>query len=201
MSIRRVALTGGIATGKSHILTRMHERGVATIDSDTLAREAVAPGTAGLAAVVDRFGAALLKADGALDRAALGRIVFADPAARRDLEAIVHPHVRSATDAWFATLDPARNRFAVADIPLLFEVGRDNDFDVVIVAACDPDTQLRRIMHRDGVSEPEARQRLAAQWPIAEKVARADYVIHTDGSYDDTNRQTDEILAALASGR
>jgi dephospho-CoA kinase len=199
VNTRRVALTGGIATGKSHIRARMEERGVPTIDADALARAAVAPGTAGLAAVVRRFGGDVLASSGALDRSRLARIVFADADARRDLEAIVHPEVRRATEAWFAAIDAAVHPFAVADIPLLFEVGRDKDFDVVIVAACEPETQVRRVVARDGVTDAEARQRLAAQWPIAEKVQRADFVIRTDGSYDETNRQLDDVLAALQS--
>jgi len=195
--VRRVALTGGIATGKTHVRARIEQRGVATIDSDTLAREAVAAGSSGLASVVERFGRDILDADGALNRARLGAIVFADPVARRDLEAIVHPQVRRATDDWFDSLDATVHPFAVADIPLLFEVGREGDFNVVIVAACDPETQVRRVMERDGLTESEARQRLAAQLPISDKVNRADFVIRTDGSYAETNEQVDAVLSAL----
>jgi len=195
--VRRIALTGGIATGKSHVRARLEQAGVPTIDSDVLARDAVAPGTRGLAAVADRFGPGVLTPAGSLDRAKLAAIVFADPAARRDLEAIIHPDVRRATDAWFASLDPSRHSFAVADVPLLFEVGRNQDFDVVIVAACAPETQVQRVIQRDGVTEAQARQRLAAQLPIAEKVSRADFVITTDGSHEDTDRRVDEVLVAL----
>ena len=195
--VRRVALTGGIATGKSHVRVRLGQLGVATIDSDRLARDAVAPGSVGLAAVVRRFGREVLAADGSLDRAKVGTIVFADPAARHDLEAIVHPEVRRATDAWFASLNPAIDPFAVADIPLLFEVGRERDFDAVIVAACEAETQVHRVMERDGLTETEARQRLAAQLPIADKVTRADFVIRTDGSYAETEQQVDAVLSAL----
>ena len=164
--VRRIALTGGIATGKSYVRARLEELGVPTIDADVLAREAVTPGTPGLEAVVTRFGSQVLDERGALDRQKLAAIVFADPDARRALEAIVHPAVRRAADQWFAALDPSRQRYAVADIPLLYEVGRDRDFDAVIVVACAPETQLRRAMERDGLSESDARQRLAAQWPI-----------------------------------
>ena len=127
--MRRVALTGGIATGKSHVRAQFEQLGVPTIDADGLAHEAVAPGTPGLAAVVERFGREVLAAAGTLDRRKLASIVFIDPAARRDLEAIVHPAVRRATNEWFDVLDPARYAFAIADIPLLYEVGRDRDFD------------------------------------------------------------------------
>jgi dephospho-CoA kinase len=172
---------------------------VPTIDSDVLARKAVAPGSAGLVAVTSRFGPGVLDANGAVDRQKLAAVVFTDPAARRDLEAIVHPIVRTATEAWFASLDPSRHPFAVADIPLLYETGRDADFDAVIVTACDRETQVRRVMTRDGANEEQARQRIAAQLPIEDKVARADYVIRTDGAVEETNRQVVETYRRLLS--
>ena len=196
-SVRRVALTGGIATGKSHVRARFEAFGVPTIDSDVLAHEAVAPSTTSLAAVIDRFGREVLHPDGSLDRRKLAGVVFADPDARRALEAIVHPGVRRVTDDWFASLDARRHPYAIADIPLLYEVGRERDFDLVVVAACDPDTQAQRVMKRDGVSEAEARQRIAAQLPIAQKVRRADYVIRTDGTYEDTDRQVSAVFERL----
>jgi dephospho-CoA kinase len=192
--VRRISLTGGIATGKSHIRARFEALGVPTIDADVLAREAVAPGTPGLAAVVERFGRDILDAHGALDRQKMAKLVFADPDARRALEAIIHPEVRLATDRWFASLDPHQHPYAIADIPLFYEVGREGDFDAVIVAACDSEMQLRRVMKRDGISEAEARQRLAVQLPIDEKVRRANYVIRTDGTFADTERQIQEIF-------
>jgi dephospho-CoA kinase len=197
--IRRIGLTGGIATGKSHVRARFDELGVPTIDADVLAREAVAPGSQGLAAVVKRFGRGMLDESGALNRAALAAVVFADPAARRDLEAIVHPIVRGQAGEWFRALDPARHPFAIADIPLLFETGGNRDYDTVIVTACDPETQVTRVMERDGISETQARQRLAAQLPIDEKVRRADYVIRTDGSFEETDRQVRDLFAILSS--
>ena len=195
----RVALTGGIATGKSHVRTRFESLGVPTIDADLLARDAVAPGTAGLAAVVRRFGTDVCEADGTLNRRKVGAIVFHDLQARRDLEQIVHPYVREMTERWFASLDPERVPFAVADIPLLFESGRESDFDAVIVIACEPETQLRRLMARDGLGEAEARQRIAAQWPLEKKLANADYVIRTDGTVDETNLQSDAVVSRLRS--
>lgn len=198
-SARRVALTGGIATGKSHVRAQFEALGVPTVDADQLARLAVAPGTSGLSAVIARFGRQVLDPSGALDRRKLASIVFADADARRDLEAIVHPEVRRLTDEWFGSIDAGRVSFAIADIPLLYEVGRDKDFDVVIVVACDPETQVRRVIQRDGVSEVEARQRLAAQMPIAEKVRRADYVVRTDGTIEDTERQVRDIYERLRS--
>lgn len=193
----RVALTGGIATGKSYCLERFAGLGAATIDADALAREAVAPGSAGLRAVVQRFGAGVLAGDGSLDRAALGRLVFADPKARAALEAIVHPEVYRRIREWFANL-PSTHAVAIADIPLVFETGHHHDFDGVIVAACSPEEQVRRVMARDHLPEPDARARLAAQWPIGEKVARATHVIWTDRSFEETDRQVAEVYARVA---
>jgi dephospho-CoA kinase len=193
----RAALTGGIATGKSFCLAQFAQCGAAVIDADLLAHDAVAPGTPGLARVVERFGADVLLPDGSLNRRALGQIVFSDRAARANLEAIIHPEVYQHISEWFANL-PSGTRLAIADIPLLFETGHQHDFDCVIVCACDPAEQLRRIMARDGLSEEAARARLDAQWPIADKVARADYVIPTDGSFAETARVVRELYRALA---
>ena len=200
----RVALTGGIATGKSYCLARFHALGAVTIDADVLARDAVRAGSDGLAAVVARFGTSVIDANGALDRPALARIVFADAGARRDLEGIVHPFVRRAIAAWTDGLaaDAAKRGsqdpiVCIADIPLLFEQNRAGDFDCVVVAACDPAQQRERVMARDGLSPEEADRRIAIQLPIAEKRRRADYVIDTSGSVDETDRQIDATWLAL----
>ena len=192
----RVALTGGIATGKSFALSRFALLDVPTIDADVLAREAVAPGSAALEAIRARFGHSVLLPGGALDRAALGRIVFASRAARAELEAIVHPDVYRRISEWFVTLPPA-TPIAIADIPLLFETGHDPAFDRVIVCACHPAEQLRRLMLRDRLPESDARARLNAQWPIEEKVARADYVIRTDGTMSETEGEVRMIYERL----
>lgn len=197
----RVALTGGIATGKSHCAARFAAKGVPVADADIFARDVVRQGTPGLAAIVRRFGKDVLRADGALDRARLGAIVFADAAARRDLEAIVHPAVYEAVEGWFRRADLTGVPFAIADIPLLYETGRDKDFDRVVVAACAPETQLERVMARDGISEADARQRIAAQMPLEEKISRADHVVRTDGSFEQTDRQIDRIHATLSAAR
>lgn len=194
----RVALTGGIATGKSYCLARFAGLGVPVVDADQLAREAVIPGSPGLRAVVDRFGSGVLGPDGALDRPALGRIVFGDGKARAALEAIIHPEVYRHIREWFANL-PVGTRVAIADIPLVFETGHNHDFDAVIVAACDPEEQVRRVMARDNLSAAEARARLAAQWPIGEKVRRATRVIWTDGGFAETDRQVADTHNLLLS--
>ena len=198
----RVALTGGIATGKSHVLKLFRARSVPTIDADRLAHDAVRPGQPASAALRERFGPEIFLADGSLDRKGLAATVFDDAAARADLEAIVHPPVRRAIADWFARL-PADGRtgFAIADVPLLFETGRNDEYDRVIVAACDPDTQVRRVMTRDGWSEADARKRLAAQLPIQAKVLTADFVIRTDGNLDETADQVDAICSTLRGRR
>jgi dephospho-CoA kinase len=193
----RVALTGGIATGKSTILRRLQQRGIPTIDADVLAREAVRPGTPAAAAIRARFGDVLFTTEGDLDRKALGALVFREPEARVALEGIIHPDVYDRITRWFDELPPA-TAVAVADIPLLYETHREGDFDAVVVAACDPAEQVSRIVRRDGLTAEEARQRLDAQWPIGEKVTRADYVIWTDGPPDATAEQVDAMAARLS---
>jgi dephospho-CoA kinase len=195
--MRRVALTGGIATGKSHVRAEFERLGVPTIDADVLARAVVAPGTPGLTSVANRFGRAILDSSGALDRKKLASIVFEDPQARRDLEAIIHPAVRTAIDEWFASL-PINRPFAIADIPLLYETGRAREFDLVIVTTCEPETQIRRVMARDSISEAEARQRIAAQLSSEAKTSRADYVIRTDGTVEETAAEVRAIAQRLS---
>ena len=194
----RVALTGGIATGKTHVLGRFAARHVPIVDADRIAHDVVRSGEPAWAAIRTRFGPDVFTGEGQLDRQRLATHVFADPAARADLETIVHPHVRRAIDAWFQQVaHDGAARFAVADIPLLFEMNRAEDFDRVVVTACDQDTQLRRLMARDELSEEDAERRLAAQLPTAHKVARADFVVQTGGPFQETDRQVDAIYRAL----
>ncbi len=192
----RVALTGGIATGKSYCLGRFAALGIPVIDADQLARAVVAPGSRALSDVAARFGASILLPDGSLNRGALGHLVFRDRAARADLEAIIHPEVYRRIGEWFASLTPG-TRLAIADIPLLFETGHRHDFDRVIVTACDPAEQRRRLVSRDGLTDSEARARLDAQWPTQEKAARGDYVIRTDGAISDTDAQVKRVYELL----
>jgi dephospho-CoA kinase len=194
----RAALTGGIATGKSFCLSRFAAFGAAVIDADDLSREAVARGSGGLKEVVRRFGRGVLLPDGSLNRKALGRTVFTDASARAELEAIVHPLVYRQIDQWFADL-PAGTRVALADIPLLFETGHEHDFERVVVCACDPGEQLRRVMSRDRLDAGEARARIAAQWPISEKMKRADYVIMTDWTFAETEVQVRKVFEIMRS--
>ncbi|HXW05235.1 MAG TPA: dephospho-CoA kinase [Vicinamibacterales bacterium] len=194
--MRHVALTGGIATGKSFCLARFGALGAAVIDADVIAREVVIPGSPGLTRIVERFGPAMLRPDGSLDRPALAAVVFADRTARAALEAIVHPEVYRRISEWFANL-PQGPKVAIADIPLLFETGHEHEFERVIVCVCEPGEQLRRIMRRSNLSLEEARARVATQWPTDEKVARADYVISTDGTFAETEAQVESTYALL----
>jgi len=197
---RKVGLTGGIATGKTYVATRLREAGVPIVDADVLSREVVAPGSPALSAIRKRFGPDAVRRDGTMDRIRVGQIVFKDKRARLDLEAIIHPAVVKAINDFFAAL-PKRTPFAVADIPLLFETGRDKEFDAVVVVACPREMQLARMMERNKLSKEDAERRLAAQLPIDQKIKRATYVIKTDGTFDDTNAQIDALVAALRDGK
>jgi dephospho-CoA kinase len=193
----KIALTGGIATGKSHVLDLLRRRGVPCLDADALAHGVEAAGTEATQAIAARFGPGVLGGDGAVDRAKLGPIVFADAAARRELEAIVHPAVYRAITAGLRAFELTGNpRLAVVDVPLLFETGRASDFDAVIATVCPVAMQVERLVAR-GMSDAEATQRLAAQLPAAEKAARAQYTIDTSGTFEDTEAQVQRILETL----
>jgi len=193
----KIALTGGIATGKSYALDWFRARGVPCLDADVLAHGVEAAGTEATTAIAARFGAGVLAPDGSVDRRTLAPIVFADAAARRDLEAIVHPAVYRAIAAGLRAFELVGGApFAVVDVPLLYETGHERDFDRVIATVCSPAMQLARLVAR-GTSEDDARRRLAAQWPAEEKARRADVVVHTDGSFDETNRQLELVYEKL----
>ncbi len=193
----KVALTGGIATGKSYVRARIAAHGVPTIDADAVVHALLGPGSDTTAAVARRYGPGVVGRDGRVDRKALGALVFGDPDARRDLEAIVHPRVYSRLVEWMAEQAAAGARWAVADIPLLFETSRQGDFDRVVVATCSREDQVRRIVRRDGLAETEALARMAAQWPTAEKARLATDIVETGGTFQETDRQVDALCAAL----
>ncbi len=196
--IRRIALTGGIATGKSYVAGKIREAGVPIVDADVLSREVVAAGTPGLAAVRRRFGPDAVRRDGTMDRVRIAQIVFKDKRARLDLEAIIHPAVQKAIDEFFATL-PKRTPFAVADIPLLFETGRENQFNAVVVVACPRELQLQRLMERNKLSKEDAERRLNAQLPIDQKVKKATHVIRTEGTFEETDAQVADLIKKLSA--
>lgn len=190
----RVGLTGGIASGKTVVSDRLRELGAVVIDSDVLAREVVEPGTAALAAIEERFGSAVLD-DGALDRAALGRLVFHDERARRDLERIVHPAVRARA----RELEGAAPSDAVVVhvIPLLVETGQQDDFDVVVVVEVDRATQLTRLRSRSSLTLEEAQARLAAQATAEQRRAAADRVLDNRGSLAELQQSVDDLWKHL----
>jgi dephospho-CoA kinase len=194
--VLRFALTGGIATGKSYVLNRLRELGVPALDADEIAHGVTAAGTEATTAIATRFGNQILDSSGAVDRGKLGPIVFGDPHARRDLEAIVHPAVRRSIEAGLRALERLGSPLAIVDIPLLFETGRSQEFDGVIATVCSEPLQIQRLIER-GLNERDARQRIAAQIPAEVKAARADYVIRTDGSFDATDREIVTVLSAL----
>ena len=192
----RVGLTGGIASGKSVVAAELAARGAIIIDADVLAREVVEPGTPALAAVIDRFGAQVLS-DGQLDRARLAQMVFADPLARRDLERIVHPAVRARA----AELERAAGAAAVVVhvIPLLVETGQQADFDLVVTVDVDHETQVERLMARNGYTRAEAESRIAAQASREDRRIAADVVLRNTGSVTQLREQIDALWAELSS--
>ena len=192
----RVGLTGGIASGKSMVAEELAARGAVIIDADLLAREVVEPGTPALAAIIDRFGPEVVR-DGQLDRARLAQIVFADPLARNDLERIVHPAVRARA----AELERAAGDAAVVVhvIALLVETGQHQGFDLVVTVDADHETQIQRLMLRDGFSRAEAESRIAAQASREDRKRAADVVLDNTGSLAQLREQIDALWAELSS--
>jgi dephospho-CoA kinase len=193
-----IGLTGGIASGKSTVARMLRDAGIDVIDADQLAREAVAPGSEGLAQVVARFGEDVLLADGRLDRPKLGSIVFGDDEARRALNAIVHPRVGMLAAERTQAVAEAGKRFAVYEVPLLFENRLDAGMAATILVAVDEQTQLRRIQQRDGLDEDAARARVDAQMSLADKRARATYTIENGGPLEETAAQLREVWRQIS---
>jgi dephospho-CoA kinase len=193
-----VGLTGGIGSGKSTVARLLEKRGAVVFDADLLAREAVEPGTPGHATVIERFGADVLAPGGELDREALASIVFADPAARRDLEQIVHPEVRrlfaEGSEAYRDT-----DRVVVFSAPLLVETGMHTAFEVLVVVSATVATQIERLMRQRGMSEPSIRARIDAQAPLEDKAAAADFLIDNEGSLDELESQVEQLWNDLST--
>jgi dephospho-CoA kinase len=190
-------LTGGIASGKSAVAARLRERGVPVIDADQLAREAVLPGTSALAQIVKTFGEDILLGDGSLDRKKLGQIVFADEEKRKQLNAIVHPAVSMLTFARSKELRDEGEALVAYEAALIVENGLADAFRPLVVVSAPDRVQIQRMISRDHITEDEAKARLRAQMPLAEKIAKADYVIENTGTIADVERRTDEVLATL----
>jgi dephospho-CoA kinase len=193
-----IGLTGGIGSGKSSVAQLFAERGAVVVDADVLAHAATAPGGAAHAAVIERFGPGIVAPDGSIDRGALADLVFADPAARTDLEALVHPAVLEAIDRRL-TAEAATDSVVVVVVPLLVEVGWDGA-DAVVVVDCPEEVAVRRLVEERGMDEADVRRRLAAQADRATRLARADHVLTNDGTLDDLRRQVDALWSTLRSG-
>ncbi|MEV0890458.1 dephospho-CoA kinase [Promicromonospora sp. NPDC050262] len=195
----RIGLTGGIAAGKSVAAVRLAELGAVVVDHDLLAREAVAPGSVGLAEIVEAFGPGVLTPDGGLDRPALGALVFADAAARSRLNEIVHPEVRRLSaerEAMAGAADPAA--VVVHDIPLLVETGQAEHFHLVVVVHTPAELRVRRLVEGRGLTEDAARARIAAQAGDDERLAAADVTLDGSGSEDDLRSQVDTLWQRVA---
>ena len=194
----RVGLTGSIAVGKSFVSGVLSESGCRVMDADAAARRVVEPGTEGLRAVVEAFGAEVLRADGTLDRARLGAIVFGDAARRELLNSILHPLIIAEQDETLRRWekdDP--HSIGVVDAALMIESGGYKRFDKLVVVHCCPEVQLERLMRRDKLSLEEAERRVAAQMPQEEKLRFADYAIDTSEGFEDARRDTEEVLRKL----
>ncbi len=192
-----VGLTGGIGSGKSTVARLLERRGAVVFDADVLAREAVEPGTPGHTAVIERFGANVLAPGGELDREALASIVFADPAARRDLEAIVHPEVRrrfaEGTEEYQDT-----ERVVVFSAPLLVETGMHSAFDLLVVVSASTATQIDRLMRDRGMSEETVRSRIAAQATPEARAEVADVLLDNEGSLEELHQQVERLWSELS---
>jgi dephospho-CoA kinase len=190
-----VGLTGGIATGKSLVTRYLKERGVMVIDADQLSRQVVTPGEPALREIVHAFGSDILRTDGTLDRGKLGKLIFDFPDERKKLEAIIHPKVYER--AWLeirGLLTAQPDRWVVFSVPLLFESGHAGEVDQVVLVYTDRETQIDRLMARDGLLREEAKKRIVAQMPIEAKKARAHIVIDNSGTVTATYRQVDGLL-------
>lgn len=191
-----VGLTGGIGSGKSTVARMLEQRGAVVFDADVLARAVVEPGTPGHAAVIERFGANVLAPGGELDREALASIVFADPAARRDLEAIVHPEVRrlfaEGCEAYRDT-----DRVVVFSAPLLVETGMHTAFQVLVLVATPVETQIERLLRDRAMSEQQVRARIDAQAPLEKKAAVADVIVDNEGDLGELEAQVDSLWDEL----
>jgi len=197
--MRTVALTGGIGSGKSAVSRLLRSYGAVVVDADLVAREVVDVGTPGLAAVAEAFGREVLQPDGSLHRAALGRRVFSDPQALAQLNAITHPRIAERTAELFRQAASSGADVLVHDVALLVENGLSRGYDAVVVVAAAPATQLDRLVRLRGMSQDDARARIAAQAPLEDKLAVATHVIRNDGRVEELAPQVERVWASLLS--
>jgi dephospho-CoA kinase len=194
-----LGVTGGIASGKSLVTEIFRSLGALVVSADELAREAVLPGSETLDRLVGQFGRDILQADGSLDRKMLAERVFTNAGAREALNRITHPAIAALAEKRLQELSEQAGRLVVYEAPLLFEAGAEKRVDAVLVVRVDEPLQIERLMQRDGLTEGQARARIAAQMPQAEKVARADYVIDNSGSPEATSEQVRKIFRQLGT--
>ncbi len=192
-----IGLTGGIATGKSTVAKILRDQGLPVIDADSLAREVVAPGSAGLAAVVAAFGPGVLTSDKSLDRSALGKIIFSDPDQRLKLEAILHPLIQERKLSERRRLENEGARIAFYDIPLLFEKDLESDFDATVLVYCTLDEQRARLRERDSLDDVGIAARIASQLPIDDKMKRANFVIINRAGLAELKASVQSVLQEL----
>jgi dephospho-CoA kinase len=199
--VQLVAVTGGIASGKSAVAARLAEHGAVVVDADRIAREVVEPGTPALARIAEEFGPEYLRPDGSLDRARLGALIFGDPDKRRLLNAITHPAVARRSHELFAAAAAADpEAIVVYDVPLLVDTDRTTEFDIVVAVVADAEERVRRMVSLRGMPEGDARRRIAAQAGDDERVAAADVVIDANGTLDQTRAQADALWERLRRG-
>lgn len=192
-----IGLTGGIASGKSTVAKRWVEHGAVEIDADQIAREVVAPGTAGLSAIIETFGGDLLEEDGSLNRSKLGSLVFGDELKRLALNAIVHPLVKQRTREILASL-PSES-IAIYNVPLLVEANVDHDFDLIVTVEAPEDEQVKRMVKHRGLTDAEARARISAQAKPVERAAVADVILNSNQDINLLLRDADELWRDIES--
>lgn len=195
----KVGLTGGIATGKSYVLSVLRELGCEVVDADVLAHQAIEPGQPAYQEIIDHFGGEVVGPDGRIDRARLGAIVFADKGQREKLNSIVHPRVYERQVEWFAEVERRHpDAIAVVDAALMIEAGSYRRFDRIVVVYCNPDLQIERLMARNNFTREQAISRISAQMPAEEKLKYADFIIDTSQGFEDTRSQVEELRTKLS---
>jgi dephospho-CoA kinase len=202
----KIGLTGGIASGKSYVLGLLRELGCEVIDADVIAHRVIEPGQPAFEEIIDHFGREVLDAEGKIERAKLGAIVFNDPSQRARLNSIVHPRVFEVQGRWFAEIEERNpGAIAVVDAALMIETGSYRRYDKLIVVHCRPDLQLQRLMIRNNMSREEASARISSQMPAEEKLKYADFAVDTSNGFEDTRLQVQSLYSELcrmaSSGR
>jgi dephospho-CoA kinase len=197
---RKYGLTGNIGTGKSTVAWMFTELGVPVLDCDEIAHEALEPHSSIWKAIFERYGSQIMTEDGVVDRATIARIVFQDQDERKFLESLIHPFVRREIEVGMARLARDGHAFAIAEVPLLYEAGWENDFDAIIVVRCTEEKEIERCREKFGMAREETLLRLGAQYTLERKVAAADVVIDNDGPLEETEVQVKRLHKEMVKG-